>query len=519
MKKKIVLALSTLALASALPAAAATTITADGWLRDRGIMANLTKGKDQDPDLLVDQRFRLRFTFSPTEYIKVVYFGEIDLQWGDASYATARNQGGGLGGDTVNFETKNLYAEVKFPNTPLTVTAGLQGLGDNWDGSFIGMDGTALKFNIKSGISTVDVYWSKFYEGNRLNPQTNKTSTDGDDGSNAGLGSSRADDDADLYAANIQLKPTDRFKVGADLYYYRNQGSFAGANLNEWWASKVWVDGSNLTTGTGGGSQFISVEDTSLYYVGLNAAYTLPFLSVSGWGSYNFGTLKLNRWDRTAPTPPATAVTAATRTGEEDVKVRGVAASAKVQTTFAGATIGLRGIYYSAAGTDPGKSSAQLVPWGPGEPLPFAGEGLILMLGDALVCTYGAPPAMAMQDAAWAGFGLVGGVLSTSYVPPADPNFYVKASGGMFRSRSSSVFGNDRKGKILGTEVAARLGYKFMGSVDVSVNAATAWLGDFYDETVSVTPGATKGTAGTYGHGKDDPDRPYIAYLAMNVPF
>lgn len=542
MKKTIVLALSTLALASALPAAAApSVITADGFLRSRGIMANLTKGKDEDPDLLVDTRLRLRLTFSPTEYVKVVYFGEIDYQWGDASYGAAgmaagrtagtqpstRNQGGGIGGDTVNLETKQLYAEVKFPNTPLTVAVGLQGIPDNWDNTFLTFDMAALKFNLKAGMSDVNVFWSKFGEGNRLNPKNNRTAGDGDDNASNAPGASRAEDDIDLYGAQIQLKPIPALKLGADLYYYRNQGSNTNSAgyKGDWFTSNVWTDGSAL-----GATRFITAEDASLYYAGLNAAYNLPFLSVSGWGMYNFGTVKLNRWRNTSTTASTTvdpvthavtntpAVNSAVKEKEEDVKLKGIAASGKVQAKFAGAAVSVRGIYYSAAGTNAEKSKAAFIPWGLGEPPNFGDEHLMIMTGDLFTCTYGNPPGMAMNDAAYTGFGLLGAILSASYSPPALKDLYIKSSAGMFRARSSNVFGMDRQGKNLGTEVAARVGYKFMGSVDVSLNAATVWLGDFYDETVAAS-GAAKGTSGSFGNGKDDPDRPYVAYAMMQVPF
>ncbi len=72
----------------------------------------LDNGSDES---LVDQR--LRFTVSSTlnKYANFTYTGEIDMQFGDESYSNSgRNDGGAIGGDTTNLESKTFMSISTF---------------------------------------------------------------------------------------------------------------------------------------------------------------------------------------------------------------------------------------------------------------------------------------------------------------------------------------------------------------------------------------------------------------------
>jgi hypothetical protein len=77
----------------------------------------------------------------------MVYKNEIDFEWGDASFDNARGQGGGLGGDTINLETKNVYMELMVPDTPVKATIGLQGITLH-KGWWISDDAAAARFDM-----------------------------------------------------------------------------------------------------------------------------------------------------------------------------------------------------------------------------------------------------------------------------------------------------------------------------------------------------------------------------------
>ena len=118
-------------------------------------------GDDDTDDSVqyVTQRFRSYWNFTASENLKLVYKNEIDFEWGDASFANARNDGGGLGGDTVNLETKNVYLEFMVPDTPVRATMGLQGvtLHKGW---FISDDVSAARFDMNFDPVTITAYWA-----------------------------------------------------------------------------------------------------------------------------------------------------------------------------------------------------------------------------------------------------------------------------------------------------------------------------------------------------------------------
>jgi hypothetical protein len=105
----------------------------------------------------VTQRMRMYFNFIASENLKLVYKNEIDFQWGDSSFQTHRNDGGALGGDTVNMETKNIYLEFMVPDTPVKATIGLQGvtLHKGW---FISDDVSAARFDMNFDPVSITTY-------------------------------------------------------------------------------------------------------------------------------------------------------------------------------------------------------------------------------------------------------------------------------------------------------------------------------------------------------------------------
>lgn len=453
--KKILLA--ALCVAMAVPAFARDH-ELNGYFRVRGIMADLSKQKNADPDTLVDQRFRAKYTLGLNEYLKLVYFGEVDMQWGDNSYATSRNQGGALGGDTVNLETKNLYLEVKVPETPISATLGLQGYGDNYDAVLFSADMAGLKLGAKFGPADVTLGWFKWQEG---------------EGNNNSPGGSTEEDDIDLYALNLGFKPMDALKVGADVYYINANGA------------------SNFTANTTGAAGLSLPESADLYYMGVNADYKAAMFGVKGWFLYGAGTVKT----------------------EPEMDLAGWAASVKGTGKVGPVSLGLRLAYFSGDDDATDSDLEYLATPTVSESFSFYDENLMLMVNDAFWNTYG-QYGFAMTDAAFDGYGLWFAALSGSFSPPALKNMYVKAGVGYFAATEDDQTpgdnATDREGKTIGTEVALRVGYKMAEALDLSINGAYAFLGDFYDKTATDLDNGATG---------EDPDNPYEVYLMANLSY
>ncbi len=438
MKRKLVMALcGTLALAMAVPAFAKDH-KINGYYRARFIMADLSKAKDQDPDKLVDQRVRFKWTMSLNEYVSTVYYGEIDMQYGDVAYGIGgktRNDGGAIGGDTVNLETKNLYLNVKIPDTPVAARLGLQGFGDSWDFVFFATDMAGLKLSAKFDTTSVTAGWFKWQEG-----------------------SYNVEDDVDLWALKLGFAPADGFKLGVDGYYV------------------------NANAGSAGTSGIRLADSADLYYLGANATYKLPQVTLAGWFMYNGGTLKN------------------IGSGGDDVDVAGWAASLKATFSVAGASFGVRGIYFSGDDDLTDDNYDSYYNPVPGEAFAFYSDGFIIMLADVYGNTY-YQNGYAMDNGPTAGNGLMAFTLTGKYTPPTMKKMYIKGAFGYF----TTLEGEDnygREGDDLGTELAVRVGYKLAEIVDVSVNGAYAWLGDYF--TVK---------------GGDDPDDSYEVYAMVNVGF
>jgi len=128
---------------------------AKAWAKD-----NYDGDDDTDDSYqYITQRMRMYFNIIASENLKLVYKNEIDFEWGDAAFVNSRNSGGGLGGDSVNLETKNVYLEFMVPDTPVKATMGLQGVALH-RGWFIDDDVAAARFDMNFDPVTVTAYWA-----------------------------------------------------------------------------------------------------------------------------------------------------------------------------------------------------------------------------------------------------------------------------------------------------------------------------------------------------------------------
>jgi hypothetical protein len=152
----------------------AAEVKFSGLFHNRFIARDNYDGDDDTDDSgqYVTQRFRMYFNAIASENLKVVYKSEVDTEWGDGgdykvtdsngneqTVFANRNDGGGLGGDRVNMETKNIYLEFMVPDTPVKVTTGLQGVALH-RGWFMDDDVSALRFDMNFDPMTITAYWA-----------------------------------------------------------------------------------------------------------------------------------------------------------------------------------------------------------------------------------------------------------------------------------------------------------------------------------------------------------------------
>jgi hypothetical protein len=132
-----------------------------GIFNAKGYARDNYDGDDDSDDSVqyVTQRMRMYFNFIASENLKLVYKNEIDMEWGDASTINNRNDGGGVGGDSVNLETKNVYLEFMVPDTPVKATIGLQGITLH-KGWFVSDDFSAARFDMNFDPVSITAYWA-----------------------------------------------------------------------------------------------------------------------------------------------------------------------------------------------------------------------------------------------------------------------------------------------------------------------------------------------------------------------
>ena len=141
----------------------------------------------------------MKFEFG-TENVKAVWFFEIDATFGDTSGLAGRNQGGALGGDSINIESKNIYLWFKIPDTSLDFTVGLQNVTDDYAGVFYGAaDMAGIMMNGKFEPVKFRLGWFKLYENT-----VNKA------------------DDATLYTASVKFVPAKDVSLGVNFDFLQD---------------------------------------------------------------------------------------------------------------------------------------------------------------------------------------------------------------------------------------------------------------------------------------------------------
>lgn len=483
-----------LAAASLAAPALALDTKLSGFYRARGIVDNFvasdnyvgTLSDNARDESLVDQRLRLKLDALVNDYLSFTYYGEVDFQWGDESYSNdGRNDGGAIGGDTTNLETKHIYIDVKIPETRLAGRFGLQGLDDHWDYTFFSADMAGVKFDLQYDAASITAGWFKLIEG------------DFNDS-----------DDISLWTLQLETAPSPNLKGGLDYYYYQNQGAstndldptlkdqqyasfFGTADIDA-------VLAFNTGTPTWSGQR----DDMDLHYLGLHGEHRLSNVVLTGWAFGNFGSVDDIINDTTTP-----GLT-------EDIDVQGYAASVRADANVGAFKLGLRGLFFSGDDdlTD-GDADFFVNPLAT-ESFAFATDGFMIFFPDVHWTSVG-QFGFAMTDAAWAGYGLWGGTLNASYTPAQMDKFNIKGGVAYVASLEDKLATgdprSDRDGTSLGTEVFLRASYRLAENLVFSANGAYAWLGDFYDDQGGGT--AINDLAAA------DPENPYEVYIMADLHF
>jgi hypothetical protein len=469
-KGLIVLLVAAVAVAFALPAMADLTpknLNVSGFYRAKAWVSNFhglgTLANEPPTSAFVEQRARAKFDFG-TENVKAVWFIESDMNFGDTSGVVNRNQGGALGGDSIQLETKNLYLWFKIPDTSLDFTVGLQNQSDPYAGVFYGgADMAGVFMTGKFEPVKFKLGWAKLYEN-----QLQKT------------------DDATLYVAEVNFLPGKAVSLGLNFFAIQDDtGRASGINTK-------------LNPGNQGGANAtwdLANYKLWLYTPGLNASFKLGPATLSGFAFYQMGT-------------------AESMVGAPDIDVEAYGGDLRADLKLGPANVFLEGLYLS--GDDKadeynapiGLGDYQGTNTGPGGNSSYTRTRMQIMLAswDTISlsqCLVGCSGGIYGDSLGLQGRGLwhvaAGANLDVAKRLKLEANVGYAAAVKM--ATTDPAF----KDKDLGTEVNAGINYNIAKGLDFGLFGAYMFLGDF-NLTSATGPGS-------------DPEDPWTGYARVNYAF
>jgi hypothetical protein len=228
---------------------AVTNFTADGQLKESAPTANW-----------FDQRLRLAYNAKADENVKLVTKFELDYAfWGNSSFSVGRNQGGAIGADSVNLETKNIYLDWTMPSCNLNAKIGMQGYDDAFSGIIFGTDmaGILLTHNYTNASSSVGFF--------RWNDGTGTGAGGGND--SIGVPGQNVQD---LFVLDGKYNVSNNVKIGAAYYFIRDDADF---------------DSTDPVTSVTTHTNF----DGKIHTLGFNAAAALGAVNINGFLLGQFG--------------------------------------------------------------------------------------------------------------------------------------------------------------------------------------------------------------------------------------
>ena len=397
---------------------------------------------------------------------------EIDFTWGDASYGTGGNFGGGPSGDQVNLQTQNIELEL-IPASGWAVNIGLQRMYDtphNPYRTFVDqLLNTSYRLNYwgTDGIGVTVRRDADFYKWKAGIFQLYENSI-------------QRDDDVHMMEFTYQRALGLRWHWGGSLYYVRDRSngqggpSILGQGLNS------TLNDYNGTFRFGFGSNDYRADVIWLgTYFSYNQSKMMDNWFMNGYLNYNLGRTELKANDQWDTGPSISGLGANLRGGYRYGKTPNDAIWADLIYTT-GDEDGLADDQYSGVMT----GNTWATPGG----LNVAHGGYLLFPHANVVNRYVA----AVTDISNLGYGLAGGTINLGhdFIP-------YKLHGKVGLASAFSNVEPTRGGRFMGLEGNFKIGYQLGVFMELELHAAYLWLGDFYDSP-SVNGGSSERPVNPY---------------------
>jgi hypothetical protein len=182
-----------------------------------------------------DQRVRFAYSAKANENVKLVSKFELDYSfWGNSSFSVGRNQGGAIGADSVQIETKNLYLDWTANNCNAKI--GMQGYDDAFSGIIFSTDMAGILLSHNYGNATASAGFFRWNDG----------AGTGAGGGNDGIGLP-GQNVQDLVALNGTYNVSKNLKIGAAYYFIQDDSDTVDVNFD----AKVHTLGVNAAAALG----------------------------------------------------------------------------------------------------------------------------------------------------------------------------------------------------------------------------------------------------------------------------
>jgi len=196
------------------------------------------------------QRVRLNYNAKASDEVKLVTKFELDYSfWGNSAYSVGRNQGGALGADSVQIETKNLYLDLSYP--AVNAKIGMQAYNDSFKGIFFDADMAGILLSHSYSHADVTAGFFRFRDG----------------GPAQGSGNALGHFSNDMYVLDGKYHFSKEFAVGGAYYY---------------------VGENDLNVATTG-------NESRVHTLGINAEGVLGPVNLDGFVMKQFGTLTVGK--------------------------------------------------------------------------------------------------------------------------------------------------------------------------------------------------------------------------------
>ncbi len=369
----------------------------------------------------VEQRVRLKYTAKLNDDFKLKTDFKIDSRWGSGAYDTKRKQGGEIGSDTVNLETRAAYFDFNLPVGGVNMKVGIQPWSDAYDGIFVDTQMAGALASTSAGDLALSLGWFRL-----------------DDAASTAFGH----DPRDLFVLDGSYTVNKELNVGASYYLLRDQ---------------ITRDTKYLA----GDPRTIPTE--TVHTLGVNSTAKLGVTTLNGYFLYQFGDLtELGSGKEHNISAFAGGLNARAKLNSGTIKGSFLYASGDKDS---GGSKAFRDVQDLDGGTESDYSSDMRML----RKDQFAGASGKAIIASINNRDQGVIFASAGYDTTLSDKVFAGANVGFALVAEENANKPVNLSTG---TRNSSNY--------LGTELNAAIGYKFNPNVTATLRGAYTVLGDYY---------------------------------------